>query len=216
MGGAKPRQRRQRLSRHRFFGLLESRHLEGDGPQALGGVVDPHRERGEHGRDLVLQRAVPHRHGPGAAGPYRHRHQGAHDPIDRFAPGAEQLAKAVGDRRQDDVVEGATQSLADPLDVVHGGRRPRVAAVRAERAVEAGDRSGPDQARPSTTAPGRPPRPGTGRSAAPACSPARPGAVRRGCGPGRWRRRGQGRHRSARGGAPSRRRPGATAGAWCP
>ncbi len=67
------------------------------------------------------------------------------------------------------------ESLADPLDVVHRGGRPCIPAVGADRAVEAGDRRGSDQARHRRQPPAPPPQPtGERMTGHPGAGPHRP------------------------------------------
>ena len=138
----------------------------------------------------------------GVAGTHRHGHQRADDAFDVLAAGQEQLAEPVGDAGQHDVVEGPAERLAHRLDVVDRGGRPRVAPVRAERAVEARERHRPDQAAQGERG-RRPPRrrsrrPGAGRGS----GPAPPAAARRGRAPCSRAPRRPARGLRARGGVP--------------
>ncbi len=126
-----PRQRGQHLTRHRLLGLLEPSHLRPDGGETLGGVDDPDRELGEHRRDTVVVDAVLVGHS------HRHGHERAHAAAFGFLVARhDEIAEAVGEHGEHDVVHGAAERGAHALHVGEVRPRPVPPPVRSDRAIE--------------------------------------------------------------------------------
>ena len=156
IGGANPDSDGERLARHRLLGLLQPVHLGRDGVErAPPGRRCPPGSSANMADTLLSQRAVADglaRWRPGAAPT---RGPGCAPPGRPTRPAtASRVAEAVGDGGEHDVVERAAERALRTVlmssTVVDG---PGVAAVRADRAVEASTAGSGGRPRPSTHSP---------------------------------------------------------------
>ncbi len=163
VGGAKSARLRERRGADRLARLLEVAHRVADLREADARVLDADRQRRVHRGHAVAQRALLD---VGAHGDGHHRPQ--HQAVGVVPARAQPAAERERHGGEDDVVERAAQLVLDRLDALEVGVDPVVAAVRADRDVEAARaargraRRGPSPPRPQAARPWRA-APGAGR-----------------------------------------------------